>query len=128
MKTTNLFILISIFASQLLLAQTPGFKRNPLQKNDLSAPGREAIQERVDFDSGVMSQRHRHPGEEMVYVIEGSLEYYLEGKPPKIVNKGEVIFIPAGTIHNAKNISKGTATALATYVVEKGKPYVELVK
>ena len=41
---------------------------------------------------------------------------------------GDVLFIPAGTIHAAKNVGTGTASELATYVVEKGKPLLTLVK
>ena len=40
---------------------------------------------------------------------------------------GEVLFIPAGTIHAAKNVGSGNAAELATYVVEKGKPLVTVV-
>ena len=35
---------------------------------------------------------------------------------------GEVLFIPAGTIHAAKNVGSVHAAELATYIVEKGKP------
>jgi quercetin dioxygenase-like cupin family protein len=72
--------------------------------------------------------KHRHPGEEIIYVIEGSLEYEVEGKPPITLKAGDVLFIPAGTIHAAKNVGSGNGAELATYVVEKGKPLVELVK
>jgi quercetin dioxygenase-like cupin family protein len=41
---------------------------------------------------------------------------------------GDVLFIPAGTIHAAKNVGSGNAVELATYVLEKGKPPLELVK
>ena len=41
---------------------------------------------------------------------------------------GEVLFIPAGTIHAAKNVGSGNAAELATYVLEKGKPPLELIK
>jgi quercetin dioxygenase-like cupin family protein len=83
---------------------------------------------RVDLDPGVAFGKHRHPGEEIIYVIEGSLEYEVEGKPPMTLKAGEVLFIPAGTIHAAKNVGSGNAAEIATYVVEKGKPLVELVK
>ena len=51
-------------------------------RHDLSAPGREVVQVRVDFDPGYVSPRHAHPGEEIIYVLEGTLEYEIEGKPP----------------------------------------------
>ena len=83
---------------------------------------------RVDFAPGVASPKHRHPGEEIIYVLEGSLEYQVEGKPPVTLKAGDVLFIPAGTIHSAKNVGTGNAAELATYIVEKGKPLVALVK
>jgi quercetin dioxygenase-like cupin family protein len=133
MKTARIMTLaVLIVGSGLVLqvarAQQPGVKRTDLQRHDLSVPGREVVQVRVDFDPGVAFGKHRHPGEEIIYVIEGSLEYEVEGKPPMTLKAGEVLFIPAGTIHAAKNVGSGNAAEIATYVVEKGKPLVELVK
>jgi quercetin dioxygenase-like cupin family protein len=70
--------------------------------------------------------RHSHPGEELVYVTEGALEYRLDGRPPLIVKAGEVLFIPHGTPHAVKNVGAVTAAELATYIVEKGKPLLAL--
>ena len=103
-------------------------KRTDLMRNDLSAPGREVIQARVEIDPGMASPKHWHPGEEIIYVLEGSLEYQVEGKPPVTLKAGDVLFIPAGTIHAAKNVGSGNGAELATYVVEKGKPLVVMVK
>jgi quercetin dioxygenase-like cupin family protein len=105
-----------------------GIKRTDLQQHDLSAPGREVIQVRVDFAPGVAFPPHSHPGEEIVYVIEGLLEYQVDGKPPVTLKAGEVLFVPAGTVHAAKNVGSGNAAELATYIVEKGKPLVVLGK
>jgi len=109
-------------------AQQPGTNRTDLQRHDLSVPGREVVQARVDFDRGAAFGKHTHPGEEIIYVLEGSLEYQVEGKPPMTLKAGDVLLIPAGTIHAAKNVGSGTAKELATYVVEKGKPLVVMVK
>ena len=105
-----------------------GVKRTDLPQHDLSIPGREIVQVRVDIDPGMLAPDHSHPGEEIVYIIEGSLEYQLEGKPPVTLEAGEVLFIPAGTIHSAKNVGSVNAAELATYIVEKGKPLVTLSK
>jgi quercetin dioxygenase-like cupin family protein len=126
--TLAVLIIGSGLVLQVAGAQQPGIKRTDLQRHDLSVPGREAVQVRVDFDPGAAFGKHRHPGEEIIYVIEGSLEYEVEGKPPMTLKAGEVLFIPAGTIHAAKNVGSGNAAEIATYVVEKGKPLVELVK
>jgi quercetin dioxygenase-like cupin family protein len=108
-------------------AQQSGVKRTELQRHDLGVPGREVVQVRVDLAPGVAFPPHRHPGEEIIYVIEGLWEYQVEGKPPMTLQAGDVLFIPAGTIHAAKNVGNGNAAELATYIVEKGKPILELV-
>jgi quercetin dioxygenase-like cupin family protein len=109
-------------------AQTPGVSRADLQRHDLSAAGREAIQVRVDFQPGAVAPRHKHPGEEIVYVLKGTLQYRVEGRPPATLKAGDVVFIPYGTPHEVKNIGGDLASELATYVVEKGKPLVVPVK
>jgi quercetin dioxygenase-like cupin family protein len=101
-----------------------GLRRIDLQRHDLSVPGREVVQARVELDPGVVSSKHKHPGEEVVYVLEGSLEYRVEGKSPVTLEAGDVLFIPAGTVHAAKNVGRGKGAELATYLVEKGKPLV----
>lgn len=133
MKTAQIMavavlIVGSGLALQVAQAQQPGIKRTDLQRHDLSVPGREVVQARVEFDPGAEFGKHWHPGEEIIYVLEGSLEYQLEGKPPTTLKAGDVLFIPAGTIHTAKNVGSGRGAELATYVLEKGKPVVVMVK
>jgi quercetin dioxygenase-like cupin family protein len=91
-------------------------------RHDLSVPGREVVQVRVDFAPGVVAPRYSHPGEEIVYAIEGSMEYPIDGRPPVTLRAGEVLFIPAGAIRAVTNVGSGNAAELATCVVEKGKP------
>jgi quercetin dioxygenase-like cupin family protein len=125
--TTAALIVGSIFAQHVVRAQASGIKRTDLQRHDLSVPGREAVQVRVDLDPGVAFGKHTHPGEEIIYVLAGSLEYQIEGKPPVTLKAGDVLFIPAGTIHAAKNVGSSIGSELATYIVEKGKPLLTLV-
>lgn len=132
MKTTQGMAIVSLMACALLAqparAQQTGIKRTDLQRHDLSASGREAVQVRVDIEPGVAFPRHTHPGEEIIYVLAGSLEYDLEGSPAVTLKAGDVLFVPAGTVHAAKNVGSDTASELATYVVEKGKPLLTLAK
>jgi quercetin dioxygenase-like cupin family protein len=118
----------SSVAMHALSAQQPGVERTNLQRRDLSVSGREVVQVRVSFDPGAAFGRHRHPGEEIIYVLEGSLEYEIEGRPRATLKAGDVLFIPTGTVHSARNVGAIKAAELATYVVEKAKPLVELVK
>jgi Cupin domain len=72
-------------------ALSEGIARTDLQQRDLSVEGRELVQARVDIGSGVTAPRHSHPGEEIVYVIEGTLEYEIEGEPPVTLKAGESV-------------------------------------
>jgi quercetin dioxygenase-like cupin family protein len=127
-NTITAVVLAALIIPRSAQAQQPGVKRTALQQHDLSVPGREAVQARIDFEPGAVAPRHSHPGEEIIYVLEGLLEYRVEGKPPVTLKAGDVLFIPAGVIHAAKNVGSGNAAELATYVVEKGKPLIVIVK
>ena len=109
-------------------APTSATRRTELQRRDLSVPGREIIQVRLDFVSGYVAPRHVHPGEEVIYVLEGTLEYTVDGRPPVTLKSCRTLTIPAGTPHSVRNLGKGNGAELATYIVEKGKPLILLVK
>ena len=133
MRTTRATALaVLIFGSGLPLpmvhAQQPATGRTEVLRHDLGEPGREVVQVRVDFAPGAAFGLHKHPGDEVAYVLEGSLEYQFPGKPPITLKAGASLFIPAGTIHAARNVGSGNAAELATYLVDKGRPLVELVK
>ena len=116
----------SASAANVTLAQAPGITRTDVLRHDLDVPGRETIQVRVDFAPGVAFGNHSHPGAEIAYVLEGTLEYQLEAEPPVTLKAGGALFIPAGKIHAAKNVGTGNAAELATYLVEKGRPLLTL--
>lgn len=104
-----------------------GTTRTDLQRYDLSIPGREVLQALVSFAPGASFPRHKHPGEEIIYVTHGTLEYEVAGKWVT-VKAGEVLFVPDGVVHAARNTGKEPAAELATYVLEKGKPLTIFVK
>jgi quercetin dioxygenase-like cupin family protein len=109
-------------------AQT-GIKRTHLQRHDLVTPGREVIQVRVELAPGVSFGRHSHPGEEAIYMLEGTLRYEIDGMPNAVtLNAGDVLFIPAGVIHAASNPGTVPGAELATYIVDKSKPLLTMAK
>jgi quercetin dioxygenase-like cupin family protein len=133
MKTSRILALAALVAAsawapQAALAQQAGVTRTDLQRHDLSVPGREMVQVLVEFAPGVSFPRHAHPGEEIVYVVEGALEYQLDGKPPVTLKAGEALFIPHGRVHAVRNVGSGKAAELATYIVEKGKTLLEIAE
>jgi quercetin dioxygenase-like cupin family protein len=114
--------------SRTTIQGAPELWRTDLQRQDLSVHGREMVQSRVDIGPEAPLVKHTHPGEEIIYVLEGSLEYQIEGQPTKTFNAGEALTVPAGVVHAVRNAGSGNAAELATYVVEKGKPLLTLAE
>jgi quercetin dioxygenase-like cupin family protein len=131
MKRAKLLVaagLAAALGAGALYAQAPGFKRIPVQEQDLSIPGRHAVQAKAEFDPGGAVGRHTHPGEELSIVLEGQLQLEVDGQAPRTIKAGESFFIPAGVVHAGKNTGSGKAVVFATYIVEKGKPVATAVK
>jgi quercetin dioxygenase-like cupin family protein len=127
MQALRIAAAVAFVASGLALHAAhaqPGIGRTDLLQQDISVSGRQVVQVRVDFDRGAVAAPHNHPGEEVAFVLEGSLEYQLAGQPPVTLKAGESLFIPAGTVHTAKNVGPGKAAELATYIVDKSRPLV----
>ena len=109
MKTTRLMVIAALVATTGLglhvgQAQQVGTRRIDLQRHDLSVTGREVVQTIVELGPGTTAPRHTHPGEEIIYVLEGTWEYTVEDKPPVTLKGGDVLFIAAGTVHSARNV------------------------
>jgi quercetin dioxygenase-like cupin family protein len=86
------------------------------------------IQNRVELGPEAPVVRHKHPGEEIIYVLEGTLEYAIDGQEPETYSAGEALLVPAETVHSVRNVGDGNGIELATYVVEKGKPFLVVVE
>jgi quercetin dioxygenase-like cupin family protein len=127
-KSTVVFALVALVGAATVIAQRTGVSRTTLQRHDLSMQGHEVVQVRIDFSPGTAFGKHSHPGEEIIYVLKGLIEYKVEGNPPVMLKAGDVLFIPARTIHSARNAASENASELATYVVEKGKPLISIIK
>jgi quercetin dioxygenase-like cupin family protein len=107
--------------------QVPGLTRVDLQEHDLSVPGRVVIQNRVELGPEAPAFRHMHPGEEITYVLEGAVEYSIDGQALATYKAGDALVVPPETVHAVRNIGSGRAALLATYLVEKGKPFLVVV-
>jgi quercetin dioxygenase-like cupin family protein len=131
MRKAHIFMAASLAAltgAGLLAAhaQQSGIGRHEALRHDLDDTGREVIQVRVDFAPSAAFPMHTHPGVEVAYVLEGTLEYSFEDKPPVTLKAGQSLYIPPGMPHAARNPGGAQAAELATYLVEKGKPIVVL--
>jgi quercetin dioxygenase-like cupin family protein len=114
--------------SESAVEAAPGLWRTDLQRHDMSVPGREVVQTRVEITPESPAIKHYHHGEEIICVLQGSLEYELEGQPPMVCNTWDALTVPNGVIHSVRNVGTGIAIEMATYVVEKDKPLLEVVR
>jgi quercetin dioxygenase-like cupin family protein len=121
-------LIAATWGAHALRADQAGFRRIELERQDIGNPGHEAVLARAEIDPGASAPRHTHPGEEVAYVLEGPITLEVEGKPPAVLQSGDVFFIPAGTVHGAKNAGPNKAKILSTYILEKGKPLATPVK
>ena len=108
------------------LAQNAGIKRAILHRADvLQTAPQEAVFGTAELAPGSSIGKHFHHGVEMGYVAAGEIELMVEGEDPKRVRAGESYRIEAGKAHDARNTGAVPALAVATWVVDKGKPLAE---
>ena len=97
--------------------------RTVLQTQALTAsPGLEGVLVKAELAVGGAAPRHTHPGEEFVYVIEGTATFELAGRPTLIIKAGDSFVIPPDTPHVATNTGATPLKLLSTYIIPKGKP------
>ena len=104
-------------------AQQSALKRTVLQTHTLtSTPGHEGIIVRAELAVGGAAPRHTHPGEEFVYVLEGTATFDMAGRQPLVIKPGDAFVIPPHTPHVATNTGKVPVKLLSTYIIPKGQP------
>jgi quercetin dioxygenase-like cupin family protein len=121
-----LFILVPMWTSSS--AQQPTVTRKVLLQQDLNIPGYSAALVSVEVPVGGREGKHTHPGTLMVYVQEGTFTLEYEGKPTKTYKPGESFSVEPGKIHEGINTGSTPVRAIATFVVEKGKPLTTQVQ
>ncbi|HYJ74749.1 MAG TPA: cupin domain-containing protein, partial [Kineosporiaceae bacterium] len=87
---------------------TSRLKRTELQRSASSIPGRDIVQVLTEIPVGVASGWHIHPGEEVGYILAGSVEMRIHDRPTLHLNAGDGFLIPPGTPHNALDVGPGT--------------------
>ncbi len=121
-------VIVGLLAIGGALAQNAGVKRTVLQRTDVAqTPPQESVFGTAEIAAGSAIGKHRHPGVEMGYVAAGKIELTVEGESPRRVKAGESYRVEAGKAHDARNVGAAPALAVATWVVEKGKPLAEPV-
>src|SRR6185437_1454861 len=97
-------------------------KRTELQRAASSIPGREIVQVLTEIPAGVQSGWHQHPGEEVGFIVAGTVRMEIQAQPTLTLHAGDGFLIPPETPHNATDLGPETGRMLSTYIVEPGKP------
>ncbi len=130
MQTRYLFLLLltmlALSACQHHAEPTQGFHPPPGSNQQLRAPitiagGLEVIISDVVIPANATVPAHYHPGEEFLYVIEGSAIHVEEGKPEQILKAGDAYVIPPQAKHAPRGGPNG-ARAIVFRVHKDGQP------
>ncbi|MCU1603605.1 MAG: hypothetical protein JWP46_70 [Modestobacter sp.] len=100
--------------------------RTEVQRGPSSIPGREIVQVLTEIPAGVESGWHTHPGEEVGYIVAGTVAMMIADKDDLALHAGDGFLIPPRTPHNARDTGPGTGRMLSTYIVEVGEPLATL--
>jgi quercetin dioxygenase-like cupin family protein len=106
---------------------TGRLKRTEIQHSTSSIPGRDIVQVLTEIPAGIESGWHTHPGEEVGYIIAGTVRMMVHGGDTLTLKAGDGFLIPPGTPHNALDVGPETGRMLSTYLVEAGQPVATLV-
>ncbi len=63
--------------------------------------GHELMLSRVLLKKGAVVPQHSHPNEQLTYILEGALKFWIEGREI-VVSAGEVLTIPRDVPHKAE--------------------------
>jgi quercetin dioxygenase-like cupin family protein len=87
-------------------------------------PGKEVRLLTVEYPPGVHTPPHRHPGWQLIYVLEGRVVSQMEGEPAQNFKANDFWFEPREHLHlDAGNDDPhGRAKILVFYVTEPGQP------
>ena len=78
--------------------------------------------------AGVESGWHTHPGEEVGFIVAGTVEMMIRGQETLTLHAGDGFLIPPRTPHNALDVGPEPGRMLSTYIVEVGQPLATFVR
>lgn len=102
-------------------------QRTEVQRAESSIPGRLIVQVLTEIPEGVESGWHTHPGEEVGYIVAGTVEMRIRGADTLHLEAGSGFLIPPDTPHNARDLGPGTGRMLSTYLVRDDEPLATFV-
>lgn len=99
-----------------------------LKDIDLTGTKMEIVMGTLEVAPGQPLPLHKHPGDEVYYVLEGATIEYPDGRQ-RVLTAGAAASNARDVPHAGfKVVGDKTLRLLAVYVIDKGKPITELVK
>lgn len=85
----------------------PGITRRIL------ARGGQLMGVKADFAKGAVGEAHRHPHEQISYILAGSFEFEMDGKK-YILHQGDTYYVAPGVLHGAVALEDSSILDLFT--------------
>src|ERR1051326_1427728 len=112
-----------------VLAQQEPMNRTILKRvPDPGNPKYDIVLGISEMAPGASSGKHRHPGVEVGYVLEGAMTVDYDGGKSASFKAGDAMSNENHAVHNAHNTGTTPVRPLAVWVAEKDKPLAESVK
>ena len=118
-------VALGAVGAKYVSAQNPAqITRTEILRNPMSGlEGKEVVVFLADVPPGGIAARHYHPGDEAIYMLQGSLLFEPDHEQAFELKAGEITISPAKHIHLAKNTSSSqSAKVLNCMIAEKGQP------
>jgi quercetin dioxygenase-like cupin family protein len=109
---------------RLLSAQPEPLRRTVLLRTAVAGvEGQEAVVILAEIAPGAATGQHPHAGQEIAYVLEGSLSLTVEGKPAVTFQPGDACQQPPRQVHEGQNASAtAPVKVLACHLADNGQP------
>ena len=120
----GLIAIMALSLSALADEMKPQPRRAILERHDQSGvAGREIVIGTAQIPSGTGIGFHTHPGDEIGYVLKGTLTLKTRGQPDRVLHAGDSFFNVRGAVHSVAAEAGGEGgTAVSTWIVDKGVP------
>ena len=122
----------ALYAQQERTLETPGVEQTIILNAPLvEFPGKRILVFIGDFEPGAATPIHRHPGTELLFVLEGEGVIEQRGRDPLSLQAGVIVLSEPDTddtafIHQAKNLSDtNRLKTLVLIIHDEGTPPAE---
>lgn len=127
MKTRIASLLAAVACGVLLVPRAEAADVKQLMAKPVpELPGREHVMLEVSYPPGEQDRAHRHDAHALIYVLEGTIQMQLQGKPLVTVKAGETFYEGPDDVHLIGRNASSTEPARFVVVLLKkqGVPVV----